>query len=251
MPDPVGPRRPQRVLVVVPAYQEQSCVAVVVEQIRAAVPTLQVVVVDDGSQDGTTEAAARAGALVITLPFNLGVGAAMRAGFLYAVRHGYDAVIQVDGDGQHDPAGITLLVDALAHADVVVGSRFAGSDQTESARWRRLVMRVLAWIVSRLCRTRLTDVTSGFRAAGPRALGLLSRHYPAEYLGDTIESLVIAHRAGMVIAEIPVAMRRRLGGVPSQTLMSASMYFGRSLLVLLLAVVRSHPEIRSKSVGGR
>jgi glycosyltransferase involved in cell wall biosynthesis len=238
-----GPRRPDRVLVVIPAFQEQFSIAAVVAEVRSTAVGLDLLVVDDGSSDGTAARARSAGAQVVSAPFNMGVGAAVRVGMLYAVRNGYDAVVQVDGDGQHDARGVAVLVDALARADVVVGSRFAGSDLSSTSRFRRVVMRMLARAVSLMCRTKLTDATSGFRAAGPRALGLLARHYPAEYLGDTIESLVIAHRAGLLIAEVPVAMRARSGGVPSQSLVRASLYFGRSLLVLLLAAIRSHPDV--------
>lgn len=243
MTAPAGPRSPRQALVVVPAYQEQAAIAEVVAAVRAAEPGLGLLVVDDGSRDMTGDLARAAGAEVVTVAFNMGVGAAMRVGFLYAARHGYDAVVQVDGDGQHDPSGIRTLIDGLEHADIVVGSRFLGQNLGSTSAWRRSVMRFLAAVVGRLCGTRLTDVTSGFRAAGPRGVSLMAHHYPAEYLGDTIESLVIARRAGLTIAEVPVSMRGRQGGAPSQSLVSASLYLGRALLVLLLAAVRSHPGV--------
>lgn len=239
------PEADRRHLVVVPAFHEELSVGAVVGEIRRHLPGCPVLVVDDGSRDRTAERAAAAGAEVVTAPFNLGVGGAMRIGFLYALRNGYQAVVQVDADGQHDPPDIIRVLDALAGADVVVGSRFAGTDLGSTARWRRRVIGFLSRSVSLLCGVRLTDVTSGFRAAGPRALPVLARHYPAEYLGDTIESLVIAHRAGLRIAEVPVTMRSRQGGRPSQSVTRASLYVGRSLLVLLLAAVRSHPDARA------
>lgn len=234
-----------RALVVMPAYQEQDSVASVIREVRSLGEPLDILVVDDGSRDRTASEAQAAGAIVLTMPFNTGVGAAMRLGFLYAVRNGYDAVVQLDADGQHDPRSIRTLLDALVGADVVVGSRFQGSDLGGTSRWRRIVMRGIALAVSLLCRTRITDTTSGFRAAGPSAVPVWASHYPAEYLGDTIESLVIAHRAGLRIAEVPVVMRARQGGRPSQSLLTASLYVGRSFLVLLLAAVRSHPGVKS------
>jgi glycosyltransferase involved in cell wall biosynthesis len=242
MPD--RPEQRARFLVVLPAFQEESSIASTLREVAASVPEYDLLVVDDGSRDHTAQEARSCGVDVVSAPFNMGVGAAMRIGFLYALRHGYDVVVQVDADGQHDPTGIRRLVGALQHADVVVGSRFTGQDEgTPSSR--RWMMWVLARIVSMLCRSRMTDVTSGFRAAGPRAIAILAHHYPAEYLGDTIESLVIAHRAGLVIAEIPVTMRPRVGGVPSQSPLRAALYLSRSLLVLLLAAIRSHPEVRA------
>lgn len=233
-----------RVLVVMPAFEEEGSVGSVVAEVRTTLPEVDILVVDDGSRDGTALQARAGGAEVVTAPFNLGVGGAMRIGFRYARRYGYDAVVQLDADGQHDPHGVADLITALQHADIVVGSRFTGVDDGASLPRRRWVMRWLSRSVSVLCRVRLTDVTSGFRAAGPQALTVMAEHYPAEYLGDTVESLVIAHRAGLRIAEVPVTMRARQGGRPSQSLPRAALYVARALLVLLLAVVRSHPEVR-------
>ena len=130
--------------------------------------------------------------MVATLPFNLGVGGAMQVGFKYAREQGFDNVVQVDSDGQHDPASVPSLLEALEGADLVLGARFAGEGDYSARGLRRLAMVVLAAILSRIAHTKLTDVTSGNKASGPRAIALFADHYPAEYLGDTIESLVIA-----------------------------------------------------------
>lgn len=240
--------RPRRPLVVIPALNEEVAIGGVLAEVRACAPGLDVLVVDDGSTDGTAEIARAAGAVVVRLPFNIGVGAAMRAGFLYAVRNGHDAVVQVDADGQHDPADAVRLLDALAEADVVIGSRFAGGGTYQAAGPRRWAMRLLAWSLTRQCRTRLTDVTSGFRAAGPRALPVFARFYPPEYLGDTVESLVVARKARLWITEIPVTMRPRAGGTPSQNPWRAAVYLARAVLVLLLATVRSYPAVGQEPV---
>jgi glycosyltransferase involved in cell wall biosynthesis len=176
--------------------------------------------------------------MVATLPFNLGVGGAMRVGFRYALEHGMGAVVQVDADGQHDPAGVPALLDGLADADLVLGARFAGEGEYRMRGPRRWASVVLAAILSRTSRARLTDTTSGFRASGPRAIALFAHHYPAEYLGDTIESLVIASRAGLRIRQVPVAMRSRAGGTPSHNPLRATLYLARVGMALAFAYVR-------------
>jgi glycosyltransferase involved in cell wall biosynthesis len=178
---------------------------------------------------------------VCRLPFNLGVGGAMRAGYRYALRHGYDVAVQVDADGQHDPAYVPRLVARLADADLVIGARFAGEGDYPVRGPRRWAMRLLAATLSRLARTRLTDVTSGFRAANARAIEVFATHYPAEYLGDTVESLVIALRTGCTVAQEPVAMRSRTAGVASQTPVKAALYLARAVIALTLALVRRWP----------
>ena len=135
----------------------------------------------------------------------------MRTAFLYAQRNDYDAVVQVDADGQHIPTHIPDLLDALEGASVVVGARFTGHGDYSVRGPRRWAMRVLARSLSRVCRANLTDTTSGFRAADRRAISLFARHYPAEYLGDTVESLVIAARAGLPVVQVPVEMRATPG----------------------------------------
>lgn len=236
-----APRRPLRVLVVVPAWNEESVIGDVLAELARLPEPFDVVVVDDGSVDRTAAVAEAAGAVVLQLPFNIGVGGAMRAGLLYAQRHGYDGVVQVDADGQHDPAQIERLLQALDEADVAVGSRFASGTGHWVRGPRRWAMRLLARSLSRTCRTRLTDVTSGFRATGPRALGLLARYYPSEYLGDTVESLVVVQKAGLRVREVPVTMRPRGGGTPSHSPIRAAVYLCRAVLVLVLATIRHHP----------
>ncbi|MDQ1598084.1 MAG: hypothetical protein QOI70_1508 [Microbacteriaceae bacterium] len=225
-------------LIVMPAFNEEASVGDVVREVFEKLPDAHVLVVDDGSSDGTTQAAEKAGAKVATLPFNLGVGGAMRTGFRYALECGYHNVIQIDADGQHDPACVPDLLRELASADLVLGARFAGHGDYEVRGPRRWAMRVLAGILSRTSGTLLTDTTSGFRASGPRAVALFAEHYPAEYLGDTIEALVIASRSGLVVRQVPVVMRVRAGGVPSHNPFKSAAYLGRASLALLFAYIR-------------
>jgi len=239
LPHPSLPSLPEdRVLVVIPALNEEASVGQVVKEVEAVVPGAHVLVVDDGSVDRTREMALAAGAGVLSLPFNLGVGGALRAGFRYAVRFGYPVVVQVDGDGQHDPADIPRLLAELGEADVVIGARFAGRGDYSVKGPRRWAMRLLARSLSKRTRVPLTDTTSGFRAFDARAVEIFARDYPAEYLGDTVEALVIAARAGCRVSQVPVQMRLRTGGTPSQAPWKASVYLARTCLALVMSRVR-------------
>lgn len=230
-----------RILVVVPAWNEERTVADLVCEVLETSPHVDVLVVDDGSWDETAAVARSAGAQVCRLPFNLGVGGAMRAGYRHALRNRYDVVVQVDADGQHDPAYLDKLVAGLDHADVVIGARFAGEGDFPARGPRRWAMAVLARLVSRLAGTRLSDVTSGFRAANRTAIAVFATYYPTEYLGDTVESLVIALRNGCRVEQVPVAMRARAAGRGSQTPARATVYLLRAVLALGLALVRRWP----------
>ena len=234
---------PSRVLVVIPAFNEAATLAAVVEEVRAALPSADVLVVDDCSSDGTRAVALTTVAQVLTLPINLGVGGAMRAGFRYALRYGYDAVLQVYGDGQHDPQDAPRLIAALADADLVIGARFAGTGDYDVRGPRRWAMRLLARTLSRVTGARLTDATSGFRVCNARTLELFARHYPAEYLGDTVETLVIAARAGLTVAQVPVTMRDRAGGQPSQSPVRAAVYLLRVGRALGLGRIRRYDGV--------
>lgn len=246
MPDDQSSRR---VLVIMPAWNEEGSVAQTVAEVRAANPDVDVVVVDDGSTDRTAERARAAGAEVCQLPFNLGVGGAMRAGYRYAARHDYDVAVQIDADGQHDSTFLPALLDRLEGrdgqepVDVLIGARFASSDDTyQAGGLRRIAMVMLAFVLSRMAGTRLTDVTSGYRLANRRALRLFAQHYPAEYLGDTVESLVIALRNDMVVRQEPVTMRVRQAGTASQSTAKAVLYLVRAVVALALALVRRWPH---------
>lgn len=228
----------ENTLVVMPAFNEVESVRNVVLEVFEKLPGISCLVVDDGSSDGTAGEALAAGALVARLPFNLGVGGAMRVGFRYAITHGFDNVVQIDADGQHDPAGVVALFARLDSADLVLGARFAGEGDYSVRGPRRWAMVLLSAFLSRAAHTRLTDTTSGFRLSGPRAVRLFAEHYPAEYLGDTIESLVIAARAKCAIAQVPVAMRVRAGGQPSHHPVKAAAYLARAVLALFFALMR-------------
>ncbi|QCQ15391.1 glycosyltransferase family 2 protein [Microbacterium sp. RG1] len=227
-----------RTLIIVPAWNESRNVGNTVREILHILPGVDIVVVDDGSTDDTARVAADAGARVLSLPFNMGVGGAMRTGFTYAQRHGYQQAIQVDADGQHDPKDIVRVLEGLESADISIGARFADTGDYEVRGPRRWAMRFLASVLSNVAGTRLTDVTSGFRAANARAIDQYVRYYPAEYLGDTVDSLVNAVHSGLTVKQIPVSMRPRQHGNPSQNPVGAAIYLLRSTFALALALMR-------------
>ena len=239
---------PPRVLVIIPAWNEQDSVAATDRRgPRAPTRTSTSSSSTTAPATATAAVAAEAGAQVCRLPFNLGVGGAMRAGYRYAIRGDYDVAVQIDADGQHDPAYLPALMDRLTlgePADLVIGARFAGEGEPyKVSRLRALAMKLLAGTLSRMAKTRLTDVTSGFRVANRRAIALFAAHYPAEYLGDTVESMVIAIRAGCTVTQVPVQMRVRQGGQASQTPLRAAIYLSRAVVALALALVRRWPDV--------
>jgi glycosyltransferase involved in cell wall biosynthesis len=228
----------KRVLVIIPALNESGSIGEVVREVQGELPGIGVLVVDDGSTDDTARVAAAAGAAVARLPFNLGVGGAMRLGYRYAREHDYDVAIQVDADGQHDPRYIPKLVDALDGADLVIGARFAGEGDYQAGGPRRWAMVMLSGVLSWVAGTKLTDTTSGFRAANRRVIDMFATWYPVEYLGDTVETLVHTARRGYQVRQVPVAMRKRMAGTPSHSPFKAMIYLGRAFAVLTLALVR-------------
>ncbi|TLM86963.1 glycosyltransferase family 2 protein [Pseudarthrobacter sp. NamE5] len=227
-----------------PAWNEAEAIGNTVREVRRVVPQHDILVVDDGSHDDTAAIAEEAGAAVLRLPFNLGVGGAMRTGFKYAIRHGYTSAIQVDSDGQHDPHDIDRVLAGLRTADISIGARFAGRGQYDAKGPRRWAMTVLAKVISKVARTQLTDVTSGFRAANERALHQYIDHFPVEYLGDTIDSLVVAIKSGCKVVQVPVEMKVRQAGTPSHSPYKAMIYLARSGLVLCFALARRRPRVQ-------
>ncbi len=230
-----------RVLVVVPALNEQDSVGGVVRRAREC--GFDVCVVDDGSSDRTGQQAASAGAQVLRLPVNVGVGGALRCGFRWALAKDYDVVVQVDGDGQHDPSQVheLLTVMAASGAHMVVGSRFVeGSGPYAVHGARRLAMRTLSARVRRVAGVEISDTSSGFRAIRRPLLDAFAADYPVEYLGDTVEALIEAGRAGARIVEHPIAMTHRTRGNASTGTITALWYLVR----LLVAIELQHKRRR-------
>jgi glycosyltransferase involved in cell wall biosynthesis len=232
----------RRTLVVVPAYQEEQALPGTLKELHDVVPELDVLVVDDGSRDTTAKVAAAAGVRVARLPFNLGVGAAVRTGLRYAVDNGYRRVVVVDADGQHDPATIAGLLGALDDgADMVIGSRFAAPEDAANitvGRTRSRAMKSLHRVVRWQTGQSFTDTTSGFRAFDGPVVAMLARDYPVEYLADTVEVLLMVCRAGYKVVEVPVAMRTRAGGQPSTRHLQLAYNYLRLMIGILASASR-------------
>jgi len=230
----VGPRVAPT-CVIIPAFNEEEAVGHVVRSVIEALPTACVLVVNDGSSDGTAMSAERAGATVLSLPVNLGIGGAVQAGYRYAVEHAFQLAIQIDGDGQHDPqeAERVLAPILMGEADMVVGSRWLGRGDYVASRSRRFGMRILAKLVSRATGTVLTDSTSGFRAVGRRGVELFAREYPTDF--PEVETVVLATRRGLRVREVGVRMeQRRTGRSSISGVRSSAYYMIRVIMVLLL-----------------
>jgi len=229
-----------RRLAIVPALNEEANVGRVIDEVRAVDPGMEVVVVDDGSTDATVAVAEARGAQVVRLPFNLGIGGAVQTGYRYAFEHDYDLAVQIDGDAQHDPAQLPLLLGPLleGEADMVVGSRFAGGGQYRSTATRRIGIRIFASVVSLVARQRLTDTTSGFRAVNRKGIALFAADYPHDY--PEVEATVMCVKHKLRLREVPVAMRARGGGRSSITAPRSVYYMAKVLLAIFVALFRRY-----------
>lgn len=227
-----------RRLAIVPAYNEEGSVARVIAEIRAFDPGFQIVVVDDGSVDRTAAAARAAGAHVLRLPFNLGIGGAMQTGYRYAYERGFDLAVQIDGDGQHDPGELPKILGPVlaGEADMAVGSRFAGGGGYRAPLSRRLGIEIFAWTVSLLVRQRVTDTTSGFRAVNRLGITLFAADYPHDY--PEVESTVMVVKHRLRLREVPVTMRERAAGRSSINATRSMYYMTKVLLALFVGVFR-------------
>jgi glycosyltransferase involved in cell wall biosynthesis len=227
----------EKVLVVVPAWNEQASIAKVISELKTR--GFEVLVIDDGSTDETSFIARQSGAITMRLPFNLGVGGALRCGFKYAVQHGYQAVVQCDADGQHPVDHIELLISTATEGNfhMVIGSRFLNDEgKMELSLIRRLAMRILSRSASRACKTLITDATSGFRVITVPLLNELAEKLPAYYLGDTYEALVSSGRAGYRIREIPAPLMEREHGKSSAHPVKAARLAIKAILSAILHV---------------
>ena len=235
----------ERRLAVVPAYNEEDTVGRVVRAIHRHAPEWDVLVVDDGSTDKTGAQARLAGSEVLRLPFNLGIGGAMQAGFVYALERGYDLMVQVDADGQHDPAQISTLIetrDKHPGVDMVCGSRFLGDNRDYPAPIsRRTGIHLFAFLLSRIVGQRVSDPTSGFRLYNRRAIELFARDYPHDY--PEVEAVLMLHHHRLRMREEQVRMYERGGGVSSISSGKSVYYMIKVLLAIGVGLVRRRPVI--------
>ena len=230
-------------LAIVPAYNEGEMVARVVREIRRHAPNFDVLVVDDGSTDATAAEAEAENAIVLRHPYNLGIGGAMQSGYKYALRHGYDVAVQVDGDGQHKPEYIPKMLNALRtagdEADMVYGSRFRGNPGYKVPLGRRLGNLIFSIVLSAITRKRITDPTSGFRMTNRRGIELFARDYPHDY--PEVEALLMLHAHHLRIHEVQVRMNARGFGRSSIDYPRSAYYMAKVLLALFVGLFRRRP----------
>jgi len=236
----------KKVLVIIPAYNEEESVGKVVEKVHTLLPQVEVLVINDGSTDLTSEKARGYGATVLDLPFNLGIGGAMQTGYKFAYEKDYDVAIQVDADGQHDPGEIPKLLLALTEkqVDMVIGSRFLGNSEFKSSMGRRLGISVFSKVISTIAGQRITDPTSGFRAASRKAIQLFASDYPQDY--PEPEAVVLLHQCRLRMGEVQVGMSERSSGLSSITKIKSVYYMVKVLLAIFVDCFKKPPFLRQE-----
>lgn len=237
--------KPQRVVIVIPARNEEACIGPVLKNTTGLYPDYDVVVIDDASDDGTGEIARAAGAIVLRAPVNLGYGGAVQAGFKYAYARDYDLVILLDADGQHDPRYVADLVEASLEFDFVIGSRFRGEAHYDIPPVRRAGMKVFSAIASAITGQRITDTSSGFQALRREVFGMFATtHYPVDF--PDADTIIWIARHGFRVGEVPVEMHQRVAGTSMISGLTSSLKYALkmplSILVTLLRIPASHRE---------
>jgi len=229
----------ERVLIIVPAYNEAGSLPFLLHALQSACPGCDVVVIDDGSTD-KTRVVAKGLARVVSLPCNLGIGGAVQTGLQIAFEEGYQFAVQVDGDGQHPPGEVAKLLAAQRESgcDLVLGTRFRSAGGFKSTATRRLGIRLFSLILSAVCRTRITDPTSGFRVLSRRAIRLLAHRYSEDF--PEVEALVQVHRAGLRLLEVPVQMAERVAGKSSIGAVKSVLYMLKVPLAIFMSLLRRH-----------
>jgi len=227
-----------RTLVIIPALNEEETLRGVIHGIRKFLPPADILVVNDGSTDSTAAIAKEEKVLILDHPYNMGIGATMQTGFLYALSAGYDIVIQIDGDGQHNPESLPLLVEPIAEggSNLVIGSRYLSGGGFKSTFLRKIGIRFFMSIVWVFTGKRVTDPTSGFRAMDRKAFEFFSGEYPSDY--PEVEVLISAHKKGLLFQEIPTMMRHRQGGTSSIGILSAFYYMLKVTLSISVGFFR-------------
>jgi glycosyltransferase involved in cell wall biosynthesis len=235
-----------RCLAIVPAFNERASIRGVIEEMRVHHPEFTVAVVDDGSLDDTAAVARGSAATVLQLPFNLGIGGAVQTGFAFAEQEGFDIAVQVDADGQHDPAEIGKLLAPImqGEADVVIGSRYLHGGEFAHALHRRFLIAVFARLVTLVTGNRYTDTSSSFRAYNRRAIAICSRDFPQGYL-ESVESLVTLSGHGLRIVEVPVVIRQREVGTTSLSMVRTIIYSTKVAIAIAMGLMRRGPESRA------
>ena len=233
-------------LILIPAYNEEGAIAGVVHDVRAIMPDVAVLVTDDCSQDATRNLAIAAGARVLSLPYHLGLGGCVQAGYKMAYDLGYEYVIRVDGDGQHDPAYIPLIFETLktSHCQMVIGSRFINGEGEHTSFMRGMGVRFFRSVLRPILDHPVYDPTSGFVGVNSDALAVFSKSFPLEY--PEIEALVVLQRRAFRFVEVPVVMRKRVAGKSSITKLKSLYYIFHVLLGVFVNVLKIERRRKSK-----
>ncbi len=228
-----------KTLIMIPAFNEADSIALVIGKIRAHAPWADIAVINDGSTDQTAAIAQANGAITLKLPYNVGIGAAVQTGFLYADQFGYEVAVQNDGDGQHPAEEIPLLVRSLIDqkTDVMIGSRYIEDRGYVTPLPRRVGQAFLSGLIRIITRKKMTDPTSGFRASNRQVIEYCARNYPYDY--PEPEAIVMLHRAGFTLGEIPVTMNARYGGISSINAWNSGYYMIKVTLAILVGLLRS------------
>jgi glycosyltransferase involved in cell wall biosynthesis len=226
-----------KTLIAIPAYNEAQNITNVINDLKQHIPQAHPIIINDGSQDNTSSVAHSLGIRVVDIPYNIGIGGAVQIGFMYASRENYDMIVQFDGDGQHMAKEIEKLLHPITQgADIVIGSRFLDLSGYNAPFARNLGIKVFSIVISFLCRQKLTDTTSGFRAFSKKAIDLFSTYYPEDY--PEVEALIIAYKKKLNIKEMPVTMRQRLKGKSSITPLRSIYYMIKVLLAVFVDLLK-------------
>jgi glycosyltransferase involved in cell wall biosynthesis len=239
----------KRAIIIIPAFNEETSIKRVIEGVRSTLPQSTILVVNDGSKDLTSQEARDYETVVLDLPFNLGIGGAMQAGYKYAHEKGYDIAIQVDADGQHNPKEIPKLLRALTDkgVDMVIGSRFLGDSEFRSSIMRRIGILLFSGVISAIAGQKITDPTSGFRAANRKAIRLFALNYPQDY--PEPEAVVLLHQCGLRMGEVPVEMSKRYSGESSITRIRSVYYVVKVLLAIIVDCFKKPPFSKEEEEG--
>lgn len=235
-----------RKIVIIPAYNEEKNIGNVLRELKECWPDCDVLVINDGSLDGTAPIAKNVpGVTVVSVPFNSGIGVAVQTGLMYAKMHGYHVAIRIDGDGQHNPQEITKLLDPVMNgeADVAIGSRFLERKNAYPSIIRRIGQKIIASLLSLVIGKRITDSTSGFRVYNENAIDLLCAYYPVDY--PEPEEILFLAKNNFIIKEFPVSIINREQGKSSITAVRSAYYIIKILLVILISILRT-PIIKSR-----
>lgn len=232
-----------KVLVIIPAFNEEKSLPAVIKQIKKFNPAVDIVVINDGSKDNTYQVAKAEGVIAIDLPYNLGIGGAMQTGYLYACHNDYDVAVQIDADGQHNPADLPKLLIALkdGKGDMVVGSRYVAKTDYKSTRARRTGMVFFSTLIKLITGYRIKDTTSGYRAVNKKVIGVFAHKYPTDY--PEVEVLVMLKKLNFKIIEVPVQMENRQAGHSSITPLKGIYYMVKVTLALFMNTLRTQRSV--------